>query len=109
MPEFEYLTKDEKSLLLFFETCYVDHGGLVCGARMNDGDFEIAERWNTDGFIKFERICAADVKPGLTASNHCVKLTPDAMTLAHKERWARAERCWNSRKRRTISEFHAED
>lgn len=39
----ELNTRDEKSLLLYFETQAVDYGGTLEGVRMNADDFAIAK------------------------------------------------------------------
>lgn len=49
-------TKDERSLLLFLETCAVDDYGWVRGAHMNAEEFAKAKEWNASGFVKFGRI-----------------------------------------------------
>jgi hypothetical protein len=43
------LSKDEKSLLLFFESCAVEYGGKINVRHMNEDDFKIAEAWNRTG------------------------------------------------------------
>lgn len=98
-------TTDELSLLLFFETCFVDHGGILDSRHMNGDDMQIAAGWNKSGFIKFERICSEDLNLYGHKKSHVVWLSDEAMTEAHAERRARAIRCNADRKRRTISEF----
>lgn len=83
------MTKEETSLLLYLETRVVDDGGAVDVRRMNEEDFEIATRWNTEGFIQFGKINPPFKHPGTT---HWVKLSDEAWVAAHIERLARAER-----------------
>ncbi len=87
--------KDERSLLLFFETCAVDYGGRVDRRRMNDIDAAIARRWHEEKFIKFGRIVARHVNS--QGSSWC-QLSDTAWSLAHQERKNRAERMWLKRK-----------
>ena len=85
------MSKDERSLLLFLETCAVDHAGRVNADHTNAEDFEIAERWNKEGFIDFGRIYSKDCNHH--GSNWC-KLSEEAFQLAHEERQERAHRMW---------------
>jgi len=80
------MSRDERSLLIFFETCLVDYCGRVNAQRMNQMDQEIADRWTEEGFIKFGRI-ASDYHNGQGA--HWVEFTGEAWKLAHAERHAR--------------------
>ena len=52
MPD---MTRDEKALLLFFETCAVDRGGNVFTAHMNSEEKEIAKRWHDEGVVPWQR------------------------------------------------------
>ncbi len=90
----EKMSRDEKSLLLYFETVSVDYGGAVDARRMNKEDFEIAAQWKKDGFIKFGRVYSKDL---ITSRTHWVEMTPEAWHLAHLERKIRAERMWTRR------------
>jgi hypothetical protein len=95
------MTKDERSLLLFLETCAVDQGGLVDIRHMNDDDKMIVEVWMGDGFIDYGRIKFHDIE-NFSHTNgkqytHWVNLSDEAFKLAHEERIARSKRLWNSR------------
>ena len=83
------MTKDERSLLLFLETCAVDYGGKVDGRRINKEDIDTARKWNTDGFVKFGRIKFHDIAFHHT---HWCELSDEAWAIAHEERRARYER-----------------
>ncbi|EFO32584.1 bacteriophage protein [Roseibium sp. TrichSKD4] len=100
------MTRDERSLLLFFECAFVDHGGLLDTQHMNSDDMQTAARWSESGYIRFERVCAKD--RCLTRKNYCVWLSEKAMHDAHSERSAHALRCWEKRRIRTVSEYHSE-
>jgi len=83
------LSKEERSLLLYFETCAVDNYGAVDSRRMNRKDFAIVKRWASKGFVGFGRVVMASIREGRT---HWVELSGRAWLLAHEERRARAER-----------------
>lgn len=88
------MTKDERSLLLFLETCLVDNYGKVCIVKMSSEDFEIAKRWSEEGFIRFGRISFKDIKHRSLdrTSSYWVLFNNKAWKLAHEERRARSER-----------------
>lgn len=91
--ELEKMTKDERSLLLYIETCAVDQGGLVRNQKINDDDREILKKWDKQGFISFSRITWASLK--LLVDKHesdLVRLSEEAWKLAHEERRARSVR-----------------
>lgn len=88
------LNKKEKSLLLFFETCMVDNSAKVKSAHMNKDDFEIAKRWNEEGFIKFGRIEARKImsQQQFFKDTYYVELSDEAWDIAHKLRRERGKR-----------------
>lgn len=86
------LTRDETSLLLFFETQMVDYGGLLQGCRMNAGDHATANQWSDEKFIQFGRIASGDIKPDPQPRNHWVILSPAAWGVIHHKRRERADR-----------------
>lgn len=89
----ELTTRDEKSLLLYFETQATDYGGTLESVRMNADDFALAKRWREAGFIQFGRIAFNDIKRHSgVARDHWVVLSEEAWKLAHAERRARCER-----------------
>ncbi len=62
-----------KTLLMFFETCAVDHGGRMDIQHMNTSDFEIAERWNDTMFVHFGQVASKDIKgPGQHLTHWCL-------------------------------------
>ena len=84
------MTKDEKSLLLFFETCMTDSGCLINTQHMNDTDKGIAEVWRKSDFIKYGRRKFSEITNGNT---HWVILNNEALDAAlalHKERALRS-------------------
>jgi hypothetical protein len=101
------LSRDEQSLLLFLETCVVDHGGLVNLGHMNGGDYNIAERWAKEGFIQFGRVASATMPPvsRTSAWSHWCQLSEEAWKSVRILRRERAERLWKSRSYRTTEEW----
>lgn len=85
----ESLTKDQKSLLLYFESCTVDYGGKVDLRRMNEDEIYIAKQWDKQDFIQFGRIKFSDI---VGHNTHYVFLSENAWNLAHEERRARFNR-----------------
>ena len=98
MKTLEKMTRDERSLLLFFEACAVDHGGRVNTRHMNDEDRQIAEEWNEEGFCQFGRVGSKflTLKTAKLGTHWC-KLSDEAWKLAHVERKARGIRMWDKR------------
>lgn len=83
------MTREELSLLRYFECCAVDLNGRVDARRMNEADFEIAESWNESGFVKFGRIVTENHN---RQGAHWCELSEEAWAIAHKERRDKAER-----------------
>jgi len=97
------MSKDERSLLLYVESCSVDYAGKLEPARMNDADMAILKEWGEAAFpfVTHGRIAAADIKAGKLL---WCRLSPEAWELAHEERKARSEHMWGSRKWQTTAE-----
>ncbi len=84
-------TKDERSLLLFLETCAVDGSGAVKTVHMNAEDMAIARRWNEEGYLTFKRIHSSKLQI-IKGATHWVELSSDAWNDAAALRKARAIR-----------------
>lgn len=100
MKTLSEMTKDERSQLLFLETCAVDHGGLVDSRHMNTSDFSLTEQWSKDGFISFGRITFSDMEKYSKHSykaSHWVSFSDEAWNLAHQERKNRSKRMFENR------------
>jgi hypothetical protein len=97
------MTKDEISLVLFFETCCVDQHGAVDPRAMNEEDYNIAKRWDKEGYIRFGRICAADLGR-MRGKTNWVELSDQAWADAHAERKARGMRFLVNRTYKKTSE-----
>lgn len=85
------MTREERSLLLFFESAVVDHAGAFEPTRLNHDDFKIAEQWRAEGFSSHGRIAFSDLEKLRPRTNWC-ELSEEAIALAHEERRARAAR-----------------
>lgn len=95
------MTKEELSLLLYFEAMVVDDYGRIDERKINAEDRIIAKRWNEEGFIEFGRIAGAP----FPHKSEYVRLSPKAWCAAHNERQLRAARMWhNARKWKTAAE-----
>lgn len=94
----ENLTKAEKSLLIYFETCATEYGGKVDMRKISNDEFNLAKTWDEDKFIEFGRIKFEDIT--IPHFSYFVFLSDDAWNLAHQERRARfnrinGRRTWN--------------
>jgi hypothetical protein len=90
----EKMTKSEKSLLLYFETRYVDYLGRVMIEQMNTEDRIIAKEWKDKGYIEYGRIVQKDWNRD---GSYSVKLSDRALADAHKLRKERAEQWWDNK------------
>lgn len=52
----ETMTKVERSILLYAETCCVDYGGLLEGQRMNADDMAALKKFEEAGILEYGRI-----------------------------------------------------
>jgi hypothetical protein len=96
MKTLETMTRVERSLLLFLETCAVDRGGRIASEKMNAEEVAIAKQWNEEGFIQYGRVSSRHLDPSL--GNHWCWLSDEAWKLAAEERKARALRIWSARR-----------
>jgi|WetSurMetagenome_2_1015567.scaffolds.fasta_scaffold1241529_1 hypothetical protein len=92
----EELTREEKSLLLFLESCATEHAGSLDPRHMNDDDKEIIKKWTNSKFIQYGRIAAAYLNITTVRCNW-VNLSDEAWDLAHQERKSRFIRMNNAR------------
>lgn len=109
MITLERLTKDQRSLILYLETCAVDFGGSVDLAHMNADDQAQAQRWAEEGLICWTRIKHGEwPKQNGRYRTHYVQFSDVAWNLAHAERRARSKRLDEKRTWRTIGEARTE-
>lgn len=92
IPDASRLTKDERSFILYAETCCVDAGGLLVGARMNAEDHAAALKFVENGFMFFGRIPSELLGEGPSGVTHWCELTLAGYELAWQCRRARASR-----------------
>lgn len=90
MKTLETMTRGERSLLLFLETCAADDAGAVDARHMNGDDMETVKKWSEEGFVKFGRITFGSISGSYR--NHWCELSDEAWSLAHQERRARFAR-----------------
>ncbi len=94
MASLRTMTKDQRSLLLYLETCATDHGGTVDTRHMNAEDMLQAREWSDLGLITFGRRGSEffTTLPPAKQRSHRVVLSDSAWELAHEERRARNTR-----------------
>ncbi len=107
MKKLSELTNDEKSLLLFFECAYVDYGGKLNTAHINNDDRKIIQKWKQENFITFDRLYSKSI--GTDGKTHAVSLSENAFNLAHEERKARAKRVFEKRTWLTVNDRQPDD
>ncbi len=91
------MSKDEHSLLLFFNTSCVEYGGIFDPLHMNREDMEIMKRWTLDGFIESGRLTMESIDKLTTKKTMWVKLSHRAWELADQERFQRYNRIYDKR------------
>lgn len=107
MKTLEEMTKDERSLLLFFETACTDQGGIFDPRHMNQEDAKIMEAWKACGFIQQGRLTFESIKRQNKVMPLWVLLSDEAWVLAHQERRARHARLYAKRSWETTDEKRA--
>ena len=93
-------TRDERSLLLFFEDMAVNQYGWIDDVRkLNKKDLNIAKQWDEKGFVLFKRASRQSHKTDARGDGrnrieltYVVKLSDEAWKKAHKLRKERALR-----------------
>jgi len=89
-------TKDERSLLLYLETCLVDNAGRCESLRMNKEDFENIEKFKEEGLIRFGRIPWSEIeklkKLYRSKYTHWVRFNERTWEIVWKLRKERSER-----------------
>lgn len=86
------LTHDEKSVLLYAESCLVDSRGLMKSVKMNAEDMNCLKRFKMEGLIDYGRIPFHEINhPTVFSNTHWVSFSEEAWTLVHNLRRERAE------------------
>jgi hypothetical protein len=91
------MTKDERSCLVYLETCVVDASGLVQAQRMNQADFDAIKKFEAEGLLKFGRIPAILLRYNAPNTHWCT-FNPPAWELVSKLRQMRAQQIGPKRK-----------
>ena len=89
------MTREERSLLLYLESCLVESRGRVNLQRTNNGDMTIIDKWNNEKFIKKGRIVIDKYME--TSGSMWVEFSNSAWELAHEERKNRSTRMTKKR------------
>ncbi len=89
----EALSKDEKNLLLYIETCVVDYAGTVEAVRMNEVDFEAAKTLEEKGLCSVRRLKIASIekRKGSRKPTHHAILSDEGWVCAQRLRKEKAE------------------
>lgn len=102
MADIQTLTRDEKSILLYAETCVVDGSGLMAGARMNEADIAALKKFKAEGVLDFGRIpfhtVGTLIQPAVKLT-HWVTFHEPAWQMAHALRRQRALQIGPNRKK----------
>lgn len=102
-------TRDQQSLMLYFETTLVEHGGTVESIRMNQADHENVPQLIAAGLVeKFERVPAKLLGSFHRGITHTVDFTEAGWSFAHALRRARAARCLTGDARKKIDALRQE-
>jgi len=88
----ETITRDQRSILLYVETCAVDHGGLLEGIRMNADDHTAMAQLQHAGILKHGRVPGRLLGTFQRNVTHWCDLTDAGWELAHQLRRACARK-----------------
>ncbi len=95
------LTRAERSILLYAETCVVDGSGLMAGARMNEEDIAALKKFREAGVLDFGRIpfhTVNELRQPSVKLTHWVTFRDAAWELAHALRRERAKQIGPNRR-----------
>ncbi len=99
------LDTEEARLLLYCETCVVDHDGRMDARHLNEDDNTILEGWHDVGFIASGRVASEYISPALREQRaQWCRLSEEAWQEAHRQRRLRADRAWELRRWRSTAE-----
>lgn len=86
------MTRDEKSMLLYIETCNVDGDCLLVASKMNVADIEAMKKFQQEGLLlRSGRIPYRMLQNnGLSVRTHYAELTDAGWELAHQLRKQRS-------------------
>lgn len=90
------LSRDEKSVLLYAETCLIERGGLLEGMRMNEADIQALKKFKEAGSLDFGRIPSKTIGTLIHPHNggqytHWVTFHEPAWQAAHALRRLRSQ------------------
>lgn len=84
------LTKAQRSMLVYAESCLVDQGGLLQAIRMNDDDYAALKHFADQGLLQYGRIPFKALEtlahPSAGPLTHWVTFTDEGWALAHQLR-----------------------
>jgi len=86
----ETITRDQRNILMYAETCAVDYGGLLEGIRMNAADLVALDQLEAAGILKHGRIPGKLLGTFARSVSYWCDLTEAGWTLAYQLRRERA-------------------
>lgn len=95
------MTRGEKALLMYAECMCVDHGGIYSPDRLSSSDRKVLETWKELGFCDYGKVVAAD-----GSARFWLRLSEEAIGVAHEARLERARRMQSNRDWVATSELH---
>lgn len=99
------MSKQERSQLLYLESCAVEYDGFVEGMRMNVDDHDITAKLVAQGLVEFGRVPAKMLNTFQRKVTHHTKLTDAGWKLAGECRKFRAEQGLQSARRARLQEL----
>ena len=90
-------SRQERSILLYAETCLVDNYGRMNQTRMNKEDFDNLDKMKAEGLLDYGRLPAKEIESYMKllgrfqTATHWVSFTEEAWELVLIMRKARAE------------------
>jgi hypothetical protein len=108
-----FYTRQEKSILLYAETCLVDNYGRLNQTRMNTEDFENLDKMKAEKLLDYGRLPSKEIEESMKTlgrfqtSTHWVSFTEQAFKLVTE---MRRERAYNGtiKLREIMEKHHAE-
>jgi|GEM_PF-4420500 len=84
------ITREQRSILMYAETCAVDYGGLLEGIRMNTADHDALKELVAAGMLTYGRIPGKLLGTFARSVSYWCDLTEAGWALAFQLRRARA-------------------
>lgn len=83
------MTREQRSILLYAETCIVDGSGLLEGIRMNEADHQALTKLKDEGFLDYGRV-PGSLLGELKGKTHWINFYESGWQAAHQLRRSRS-------------------